>query len=191
MLSPAIVDAIRLRRENIRGRAAIQAELDQLSELLVFGAWQARKAAGTVDPPFLEWLRTNLEHDKSESARSLALAVEKLLAAQPTDLAQAAKLMATPSDKVTMLQHYPAPLLDARVAALWSFETDLQRQLLEIHKDLRLLADIVTQSREFFRLSFNEMSSANHTLAAGNLRGTYGNYAERAVIIVDHIRNLS
>ena len=190
LLSPAIVDAIRLRRENVRGRAAIKAELDQLSEILVFAAFQARKAAGTMDRSFLEWLRSNLKQDNSAEACSLLVMVDSGLSATPDDLAQAVELMATPADKATILQHYPAPLLDARVAALWSFETDFQRQLLEIHKDLRLLADIVVQSCEFFRLSFTEMSSANYDLAAGNLRQSYRNYAERAKIIVDHIRRL-
>ena len=191
LLSPAIVDAIRLRRENIRGRTAIKAELNQLSEILVFAAFQARRAAGTIDRPFLEWLRLTLKSDSSVAAHSLLIAVESGLSATPDELSQVAELMATPADKATILQHYPAPLLDARVAALWSFETAFQRQLLEIHKDLRLLADIVAQSREFFRLSFNEMSSANHDLAVGNLRQSYRNYAERAKIIVDHIGLLS
>jgi hypothetical protein len=191
LLSPAVVDAIKLRRDNVRGRAAIKAELIQLSEILVLAAFQAGKAAGTLDRPFLEWLRINLLKDKSASARSLLAAVEAGLKSTPNELAQAASLMATPADKATMLQHYPAPLLDARVSALWSFETDFQRHLLEIHKDLSLLADIVEQSREYFRLSFTEMSPANHDLASGNLRQSYSNYAERARIVVDHIGRLS
>jgi len=190
LLSPAIVDAIRLRRENTRGRVAIKAELEQLSEILVFATYQATKASGTIDRPFLEWLCSSLKSNKSTSAASLRAVVEAGLSAPIEELAQAVMFMATPSDKATILQHYPAPLLDARVAALWSFETDFQRQLLEIHKDMRLLADIVQQSREFFRLSFQEMSSANHDLASDNLRQSYRNYGERARIIVDHIRRL-
>ncbi|KQY54399.1 hypothetical protein [Lysobacter sp. Root494] len=189
LLSPAIVDAIKLRRENIRGRAAIKAELEQLCEILVFAAFKARKAAGSLDHPFLEWLRSNLKRDKSSAAASLRAAVEAGLSTTPEDLAKVADFMATPPDKVTVLQHYPAPLLDARVAALWSFETDYQRQLLEIHKDLMLLSDIVRQSREFFQLTFS-VSAANHDLLAGNLRQSYENYAERAKIVVDHVRRL-
>ncbi|MBY4599705.1 hypothetical protein K3217_29710 [bacterium BD-1] len=190
LLSPTIVDAIRLRKENERGRAAIKAELYQLSEILVLAAFHAQKAAGTLDRTFLEWVCSKLKTDDSAAARSLLIAVESGLSAAPEDLARAAEFMATPADKATMLQIYPAPLLDARVSALWSFETTFQRKLLEIHKDLRLLADIVSQSREFFRLSFNEMSSANHDLAAANLRESYRNYAERAKVVVDHIAQL-
>lgn len=190
LLSPAVVDTIRLRRENVRGRTAIKAELDQLSEILVLAAFHARKAAGTIDRPFLEWLSLSLKRDNSAAARSLLRAVESGLSATSDDLSLTAELMATPADKATILQNYPAPLLDVRVAALWSFETTFQRKLLEIHKDLRLLADIVGLSREFFRLSFNEMSSANYDLAIGNLRQSYGNYAERAKIVVDHIERL-
>lgn len=191
LLSPAIVDAIRLRRENARGREALSAELSQVSELLVFAAFHAHKAGGNIDRPFLEWLRTNLKGDKSSAAASLRAAVDAGLAIPDDQLGQVAALMATPSDKVTVLQVYPAPLLDSRVSALWSFETEYQRQLLEIHKDLSLLAEIVQQSREFARLTFNELSSANRELVAGNLRQSYLNYAERARIVVDHVRRLN
>ena len=84
-----------------------------------------------------------------------------------------------------MLQHYPSPLLDSRVSALWTFDTDYQRKLLEIHKNLALLHGIVEQFREYFRLTFTNLSSENHERVEDNLRLSYENYAERARIIVN------
>ena len=89
-----------------------------------------------------------------------------------------------------MLQHYPSPLLDSRVSALWTFDTEYQRKLLEIHKNLHLLAGVVEYSREFFRLTFTKLGSETYDRADGNLRQSYSNYAERAQITVDKIAAL-
>jgi hypothetical protein len=116
--------------------------------------------------------------------------VDQLLAFPDNQIVAGAALMATAENKATLLQHYPAPLLDARVSALWTFDTTLQRQLLELHRNLALLDTIVDQSREFFRLTFNTLSDENYTRVSDNLKQSYSEYAERAKIIVDQIETL-
>ena len=190
LLSPAIVDAIRGAREATRGRKAIRLELAELSRVLVFAAFLAQKAAGRIDRSFLEWLCRHLEQDTSCEAQSLLTAVRAGMGATDEEIAIGAEQMATPAGSVTALQHYSAPMLDSRVSALWSFDTDYQRKLLAIHKNLALLAAIVDQSREFWRLTFNELSSETYDRVSGNLRQCYANYAERAQIAVDAIAAL-
>jgi hypothetical protein len=89
-----------------------------------------------------------------------------------------------------VLQYYPIPLLDARVSALWSFDTSFQRQLLEIRRNFAILDDVVDRSRKYFDMTFTKLEGNNHELVAGNLTQTYAVYAERAVIIVNLIKSL-
>lgn len=187
LLGPVIVDAIRNRRDAERGREAILSELKQLALVLVFATYRARLAAGTLDRPFLEWLQDRLVADSAPEALSLLKVVRGALAFSDDQIVQGSTVLATAEDKATILQLYPAPLLDARVSALWTFDTSFQRLLLEVHRNIALLDAIVNLSREFYRLTFSSMSSDNHQLVSGNLRQSYGNYAERSKIIVDQI----
>ena len=190
ILSPLIVDGIRGRREAARGRNAIRAELAELSEVLVAAAFQARKAAGTIDRPFLQWVAKRLREVPSPKVGSLHAAVTAALQADDEDFARWAPTLGVARGKASMLQHYPAPLLDSRVSALWTFDFPYQRKLLDIHKNIALLDAIVEQFREYFRLTFTQQSPGNHVLIADNLRQSYENYAERACIVVDRIAAL-
>jgi hypothetical protein len=190
LLSPVIVDAIKYRREAKRGRHAILAELDEVGTVLLFATYRTRQAAWNIDRPFLDWLRPKLVANPSPKAQRFLGMVDQLLAFPDNQIVAGAALMATAENKATLLQHYPAPLLDARVSALWTFDTTLQRQLLELHRNLALLDAIVDQSREFFRLTFNTLSDENYTRVSDNLKQSYSEYAERAKIIVDQIETL-
>ena len=190
LLGPAIVDRVKGTREATRGRRAIRAELTELNGVLIFAAFQAQKAAGRIDRAFLEWLIRHLQGDSSREGQSLLTTARAGIQGTDEEIAIAAQLMATPESRVMAFQHYSAPMLDARVSALWTFDTDYQRKLLGIHKDLALLAAIVDQSREFWRLTFSELSPEMYGRVSGNLRQCYVSYAERAQILVEKIAAL-
>ena len=187
LLSPAVIEAIRYRREAERGRTAILCEIKELSSVLALATFSARKAAGSLDRPFLQWFKARISTDDSEGAKSVLGIVDSMLALPDNELSKGAASTATPDTEGTMLQRYPAPLLDARVSALWTFDTAFQRQLLEIHRNLALLDGIVELSRQYFFLTFNDLPSANHRLITGNLANSYSNYAKRAQIVIDKI----
>jgi hypothetical protein len=188
LLSPAIIEAIRYRKGAKRGRTAIICELKELSSVLALATFSARKAAGSLDRSFLQWFKSRISADNSEGAKSVLGIVESMLALSDSELLEGATSTATPTDsEATMLQHYPAPLLDTRVSALWTFDTTFQRKLLEIHRDLALLDGIVELSRQYFFLTFKELTSVNHRLITDNLANSYRNYAHRAQIVVNKI----
>lgn len=190
LLSPIIVDAVRSRREAKRGRIAILAELREISKVLAFATYRAKVAAGTLDRDFLQWMQERIAVDDGHTAKKFLELIPPLLALPDEQIFLAASHMATAEAKATMLQQYPAPLLDVRVSALWTFDTKLQGQLLVIHRNLSLLDNIILQARDFFRLTFNALAQENHQLVQGNLKQCYGNYAERSKIIVDQISGL-
>ena len=191
LLGPAVVDSIKRQRENARGRVAILSELGELAGVLAIAAYGVRMHLGTVDRKFLEWLKSTLElyattknlHEFiSGLTTQLSLADEILLAVNQSNAADAGT--------GKMLQHYPVPLLDARVSALWSFDTSFQRQLLEIRRNVGILDDVVDRSRKYFDMTFTKLEGDNYRLVNENLTQTYELYAHRAILIVESIKAL-
>jgi hypothetical protein len=191
VIGPVLVDAIRRRRENALGRTAILTELSEFAGILATAAYGARMHLGTVDRAFLEWFKTALEQCATTARlQEFIPRVRTQLSWTDEELRVVAEHMATDVGKGTMLQHYPVPLLDARVAALWSFDNFFQRQLLEIRRNVSILDDVVDRSRKYFDLTFSKLEGDNYQLVNENLTQTYALYAERAMTIVDLIMAL-
>ena len=191
LVGPIVVDAIRRRRENTLGRAAILNELTELSGILATAAYGARMRLGTADRKFLEWLKITLEqHATTPRLQEFVPRLRTQLSWTDEQLRAVAEHMSADEGKGTMLQHYPVPLLDARVSALWSFDTSFQRQLLELRRDVAILDDLVDRSRKYFDMTFTKLEGNNHQLVTENLTQTYALYADRAMAIVDQIKSL-
>ena len=191
LLGPIVVDAIRRRRENTLGRAAILNELTELSGILATAAYGARMRLGTADRKFLEWLKITLEqHATTPRLQEFVPRLRTQLSWTDEQLRAVAEHMSADEGKGTMPQHYPVPLLDARVSALWSFDTSFQRQLLELRRDVAILDDLVDRSRKYFDMTFTKLEGNNHQLVTENLTQTYALYADRAMAIVDQIKSL-
>ena len=192
LLGPVIVDAIKRRRENTLGRAAILNELTELVGVLAIAAYGARMRLGTADRAFLEWLKVTLEqYATTPRLQEFIPRLRTQLSWTDDQLRAVAQHTSADDGKGTMLQHYPVPLLDARVSALWSFDTSFQRQLLEIRRNVAILDDVVDRSRKYFDMLFTKLEGNNYQLVAENLTQTYALYDERAMAIVDQIKSLS
>ncbi|MET0334921.1 MAG: hypothetical protein ABW190_11665 [Rhizobacter sp.] len=188
MLGPILVEIVKRKRESALGRTATLSELNELAGTLAIAAYGARIRLGTNDRPFLEWLKQFLEgHALVPKLQAFIPKVHIQLSWTDDELAKVAKHMSADNGKGTMLQHYPVPLLDARVSALWTFDTAFQRQLLEIRRNVALLDDVVDRSRKYFDLTFTKLEEDNYRLVTENLTQTYELYAERAIVIVNQI----
>jgi len=191
MLGPVIVDGIKRRRENSLGRAAILTELIELAGVLSTAAYGARMRLGTADRKFLEWLKITLEqYATTPKLQEFIPRLRAQLSCTDEQLLAMAQRLSSDEGKGTMLQHYSVPLLDARVSALWSFDTSFQRQLLEIRRNVAILDDVVERSRKYFDMTFTKLEGDNYQLVTQNLTQTYELYAERAMIIVDQIKSM-
>lgn len=191
LLGPVIVDGIKRRRENTLGRAAILTELTELTGILSTAAYGARMRLGTADRKFLEWLKITLEQNATTpELQEFIPRLRTQLSWTDDQLSAVAQHMSADEGKRTMLQHYPVPLLDSRVSALWSFDTSFQRQLLEIRRNVAILDDVVDRSRKYFDMTFTKLEGNNYQLVTENLTQTYELYAERAMTVVDQIKSL-
>lgn len=191
LLAPIIVDGIKRKRENRLGRVAIQSELNEFAGRIAIAAYGAKAQAGLVDRTFLEWLKAVLEiNSKNPKSLHFASKIGDQLSLTDEQLHTVFQRMVASNGKGTLLTHITVPLLDARVAAMWSFDTKVQRQLLDIRQNIEFLNDIVNRSRKYFDMTFTDLTEKNFKSVEENLEQTYVQYADRAIGIVDQIRLL-
>ncbi len=188
LLAPVIVDVIKRSRENKLGREAIKSELASLKIRMAFAYHTIEEHQGTMTRQSLQWVIKQLSAVSTDTeALSVGAALKKLLEVPDDQFDQYLLSGKSPAGKSLTLQKYGTPLLDARVSALWSFETDLQRALLEIRSALDIAAEVVDRARYFSNLTFQKLEDGNHALAVENVEGCYTQYAQQAKRIVSLI----
>ncbi|WP_026437760.1 hypothetical protein [Acidovorax sp. JHL-9] len=185
LLAPVIVDSIKRRRENKLGRAAIRVELIQLRERLIIAAHSADDHLGTQTKEKIRWTLERLHAREDDKIRP---ALEMRINQADAEFNALVAYLAGKGNQSIRLQNYGTPLLDARVSALWSFNTEAQRLLLQLKTEMGFLDDAVTQSRFFNELTFKELPSLNHQIAVQSVReyiDTYAQRARKAVELID------
>jgi hypothetical protein len=188
LLAPVIVDAIKRRRENKLGRAAIKTELTSLRVKLTVACHTIEEHQGTMTRQSLNWVIKQLSAAPADTeTSSVSAALKKLLEAPDDQLNRYFLSRKSRGGKSLTLQSYGTPLLDARVSALWSFDTGSQRALLEIRSALDIASEIVERARYFTNLTFQKLENGNHALAVENVDGCYEQYAQQARRIVELI----
>ena len=190
LLGPIVVDGIRQRRENTLGRAAILTELNELAAILSLAAYSVKIDLGTVDRAFLEWIKTDFElHAKTPEMQKHIPHFRTQLSWTDEDRERLTEHLVNKEGKGTVLQHYPVPLLDARVSAMQSFSTAFQRQLLQIRRNVALLDDLVDRARNYHDMTF-KIEGKNHRLVVENQNQACAEYANRAKTVVDLVRSI-
>lgn len=192
LLGPAIVDHIRRERENKLGRSAILGELHEVGGLLAIAFYAVRSKEGTLNREHLQWLKAYLEKGtRSEAITNWTSRIDKQLEWSDEELARYTQAMKSKEGKSTLPQKYAVPLLDSRVSALWSFDTEFQRNLLEIRQLLNRLDDLVERSRKLHDMTFSNLDELNRGAVNENIKENISFYADSAKLIVDKIAKLT
>lgn len=185
LLAPVIVDAIKRRQEDKLGRVAIKTELASLRVKLTVAFHTIKEHQGTMTRESLEWVVKNISAAPAATeTASICSALARRLEDSDDKLNRYFLTKKSPAGRSLTLQRYGTPLLDARVSALWSFDTASQRTLLEIRSGLDISSEIVERARQFTNLTFQSLENGNHALAVENVEGCYKQYAEQARRIV-------
>jgi type II secretory pathway pseudopilin PulG len=192
LLAPAIVDGVRRRREARRVEQALKVELLQVALRIATASHYVQMRFGTVDRQYLEWLASVLARlPGAASMQAVVTSVSMQLTLTDEQIAAlAARDKAGPGGAL-IVKKYAVPLLDARVSALWEFDSRLQHDLLEIRAHLDLFNEDVDQVRLYFDLSFQDLSAENHSRIALNLTNAYRSLASRARMVVDRILSVA
>jgi hypothetical protein len=188
LLAPIIVDAIKRRRENTLGRDAISTELSSLKVKLALCCYLIEEHQGTMTRQSLKWLIKQLGTESADTeALKTSAALKPLLQFSDEQLEKYFLSQKAPTGKSLNLQQYGTPLLDARVSALWSFDTTTQRTLLEIRSALDFNAETVERTKYYNNLTFQKLENGNHALVVENIEGCYKQYATQAKRIIEFI----
>ena len=112
--------------------------------------------------------------------------VTKLLTCPSEQRTIALTQMRTPKQSLG-LQKYPVPVLDSRVAALYTLKTTEQVALLGIRTKLGFLDDAVDRVRKFNDMTFQKHEGENYQLVLENVDSALDDYAKYAIQVVDRI----
>ena len=191
LLAPVIVDAIKNSREVTNTYAAIKSELNEVACRMVLASYYAAQHLGKADHEFLKWVKDSLILYKgNEPTENVAKYVEELLKLKADELDAWNASNAAKGLQALVLVKFAVPFVDARVNAFHSMVSTVQIQLLSIRSDVRLLDDLVDQSRTYFHLTFGKLEGTNYTTVVENLHGVYCQYMKRCRIAADRIHNL-
>lgn len=190
LLGPSIVDAIQQRKSNELGRAAILTELEEFATTIAAAAYRVRMSQGTLDREFLQEMKAVIdEHPQVAAVRRLKEGVETFLKLDDAQLSALSMHAAHPVGVGLGLQHYSVPLLDSRVAAFLNFKTPLQRQLLQLRREIALLDGLVDRAEKYLDLTYT-VSDHNHERASDSHASACADYSKRAMRIVKLIREI-
>ena len=190
LLGPSIVDAIKQRKDNKLGRAAIVTELEEFATTIAAAAYRVRMSQGTLDREFLQEMKAVIdEYPQVAAVGRLGEGIETFLKLDDAQLSALATHAASPAGVGLGLQHYAVPLLDSRVSAFLSFKTPLQRQLLQLRREIALLDAIVDRAEKYLDLTYT-VSDHNHQRASDSHASSCADYSKRAMKIVRLIREI-
>jgi len=193
VLSPAMIEIIRRQRDYPLLQQSLRADLAELRLLLALSAIGLKTAQGLLDRELLEWQRDVLSshRGKSDMAKMLER-TNTMLSYSDADLSALAAFEA--QNKVATghgLKKFSAPTISAMIPTLWQLPRGLQVELLEINQALSHLNEEVEYAQYYFRLTFENLASANHAIAKANLTSSYMNIAGMATRLVEKIDHVS
>jgi len=192
MLSPAVTESIKRRRENQQVKVALAAELREVSYKLALANYLVNIHFGNIDKTYLQWLHCAIASYSGPSlVKSTLPSIEMQLSLPDEQFSAHVHKQKAQEGKNINTQKIVVPLLDARVSSLWYLESSIQILLLDIRSNINLLNEIVDQTRYYSGLTFGKLDESNYELVVENLDGCHRQYAERAKRIVCKIQELS
>jgi hypothetical protein len=191
ILSPALVEAIKAKRETEAVLAAAKGELNEVAYRLVLASYNVSIHLGSTDRQFLKWVQDSmiLYHGGEPKERIAEYIADQL---SWTDEALAAHVSNEAAKGVQglVVPKFSLPFSDARTPSWHSLPASVRLELLAIHTDIRLLNDVVDQTRMYFNLTFTKLEGSNPTTVVENLRGAYDQYGKRCRIAADRMHRL-
>lgn len=188
-ISPMIADFIAKGQARRKLKTALRTELEELRYRLAITVHQVNTSLGTINKSTLEWFQQIVaRYEGVQKSAKLPEIMAKLSALSDTEISTLAQHGAAPPDVGLSMKTNAAPLLEASLEHISSFNVDLQAQLLQVRAFLSMFNEEVEQSRFYFQLTFDP----NITGEARNrveqcLRDSYKNAASRARVLTEHI----
>ena len=190
ILSPLIVDYIRKHRTKVDVKNAIVGELEELSFRLLMLVYDLSRHVGEFNRDTIEWLLPYVEsYEGVHQDNALLTALRKfrqLTDEQLLELGENNNALRAKS-----LKKYDTPFLDLKLDFISFYPSSTQKQLLEIRSQNKMLHEMIDESRDYFKMTFDStIGKDNYSIVTKNLDGIYRSIFDRAKIIVKYIKSL-
>jgi hypothetical protein len=189
LLSPAIVDEIRRRRQVSQIKASVLVELTEVRLKLAADAFSIFVHFGTWDRPMLEWFKSIFDlYSGSYADPKFIKATNEMLSCPDSDLSVIINHFKSPPHKALSIRSYFTPVMDSQVANFVIFNVDTQNLLTEIRTQLTFMNEIVEQAQFFYQKTFDSgVSEKNGEIIKNNLNEAYQKLGEKALSVADLI----
>ncbi|MBK6851581.1 MAG: hypothetical protein IPG93_08215 [Burkholderiales bacterium] len=190
VLSPALVEAIKRKRETTAVLSAVKTELNEVGFRLVLASYSIEQHLGTTDRSFLKWVQDSMVvYHGDEPTENIATYISAQLSWTDEQLAIHVANEAAQGVKALTVPKFAIPFSDANVPGWHAIPPSVRLGLLAIHTDIELINDAVDQTRNYFNLTFTKLES-NHETVAQNLRGAYRQYGKRCRLAAQRMQRL-
>jgi len=191
-LSPVIAESIRRSRDATTTHKAIRAELDEIRILATLAAYYIQMRFGTIDRAYLDWVRSVLRSYTGRTVVSkMLVSVEAQLATTDEAIAAMAAIQRAGPGGAIGVRKVIAPILDTRLPIIWQLDNLLQRQLMDVRRNLDLMNEDVDEAKYYLRLTFSQMDETLRGSVNASLDAAYRRVSDRAKMVVDRIDAVS
>jgi hypothetical protein len=158
---------------------------------MVLASYTAAIHLNAADHDFLKWVQDSIVlYQGDEPKTNIVRALEMKLSLLPEQLAAYNASEAAAAAQALNLVKFALPFVDARVSAFHSMASIVQLQLLAARSDVRLIDDLVDQSRTYMHLTFSKLEANNYTTVVENLRDVYIQYMKRCRMAADRVHRI-
>jgi hypothetical protein len=188
LVSDRITEGRQTRKELIPG---VRSDLIELQFKLGSLRYCLAIRFGTYNEEFLKWLKPIVDdYNRIYPDEKVFTEIDerlKMTDAQLTALAQA--LQDDASKAGISLRKYDTAFIESQLDKLGRLDVETHRLILVIRSRLGYLNEMVDEARVYLRLTFENISDANHEQVVNNINGVYRVYGENARDLVDLIRH--
>ncbi len=194
LLSPAITNEIKNRREANALKTALLTELHELQYRLVLMVFRIESKYGQLNHDFFKWAQGVLIDYKGVNSSEVLLntigPLLKLTGEEMKTYVEYAK-QGDQLKSALSIKKYSLPLLESSFASLSQLNPILRGRLLEIKNHIGFMNEIVDDARYYFKLSFqNGISQDNYAIANANMIDSYKTYSSQARVVVSIVTKI-
>ena len=192
LLSTLVIEWVKNKKEQKELRNAIFSELKEIKAIMVGNASILAIKFGFYDRNMLAWLRDKISEveileDKSKTLESINTLIKSN--DEHIELTKTFAQLLSEGGGVQIKQA-KLPFLEANIAKLSVLSLSLQGKLLDIKTHVSFFNESVTDSRDYWRMTFDTLGEENNQKVKINLQNSYRAVCNRAKIVVDKIDSL-
>ncbi|MEK7604532.1 MAG: hypothetical protein AAB442_01935 [Patescibacteria group bacterium] len=185
LLTPPISSRIDRKYKEKDFRFAICSELKNLATRIAGLSFKVHLHLGSLDKPSLRWIG---DVYKKYNDGMVTPEMEKIFGASDADFKTVMEKYKASENRSLAIKTFSLPVMDSLLGDIWVFDSQFQREILELRSQVDILNQEIENCMQYFFLTFDPSTmSANATVLNTNLKESHGLIADRCKIVVSKI----